>query len=172
MNARTPGVLVVALAALAFSLPSVRGETPDSTVPKVTTLADVKKNGWSPFRGTLSSVDSAAKTFTVRGKTAQYVFTVTQSTKITKRGKPATLRDAVAGDDVGGMTTIASDGKLLAVSVWLGRDPGYPAGIPIVGKTGFVKSPYAPSAGSIDIRGRSRGDAVRDPFTGKIFQVP
>jgi hypothetical protein len=43
---------------------------------------------------------------------------------------------------------------------------------PLSDKPGFVRSPYAPSAGLIDIRGYPPGTEVRDPYTGKAFLVP
>ncbi len=48
----------------------------------------------------------------------------------------------------------------------------YPMGIVIPGKPGFVKSPYAEFAGEVDVRSFSPGQAVRCPFTKKIFIVP
>jgi len=47
-----------------------------------------------------------------------------------------------------------------------------PRGIPIEGKIGFVKSPYAPDAGPVDLRGFPKDTEVKDPYTGKIFVVP
>jgi hypothetical protein len=48
----------------------------------------------------------------------------------------------------------------------------YAYGIPVQGKPGFVRSPYAPSKGEIDIRRYSKGAQLRCPFTGKIFIAP
>lgn len=39
-------------------------------------------------------------------------------------------------------------------------------------KPGFVRSPHAPEAGLIDIRGYPPGTEVRDPYSGKPFLVP
>lgn len=47
-----------------------------------------------------------------------------------------------------------------------------PYGISVPGKPDFAISPYAPDAGQVDLRGYSRGQEVRDPYTGKIFLVP
>jgi S1-C subfamily serine protease/class 3 adenylate cyclase len=49
---------------------------------------------------------------------------------------------------------------------------GYPSGIAVPGKAGFVHSPYAPSKGEVDVRHYPKGIAVKYPFTGKISVVP
>ena len=48
----------------------------------------------------------------------------------------------------------------------------YPYGVPVLNKPGFVKSPYAPDQGLVDVRGFPPGTEVKDPFTSKIFLVP
>jgi hypothetical protein len=50
--------------------------------------------------------------------------------------------------------------------------PKYPQGVPVTGKKGFVKSPYAEYAGLVDVRGFPPGTQVKCPYTQKIFIVP
>jgi hypothetical protein len=45
-------------------------------------------------------------------------------------------------------------------------------GILIPDKPGFVKSPYKPDAGMIDVRGFKADAEVMDPYSQKIFLVP
>ena len=46
-------------------------------------------------------------------------------------------------------------------------------GIPEPGKPGFVRSPYNPSAGLLDVRGNPPGTEMKDYYTpGKTFLVP
>ena len=45
-------------------------------------------------------------------------------------------------------------------------------GVAVPGKPGFVSSPYAPSAGYVDVRGFPKDTEVKDPYSGKIFLVP
>lgn len=47
-----------------------------------------------------------------------------------------------------------------------------PYGTPVPGKPGFVTSPFAASAGYVDVRGYPPGSEVKDPYSGKIFLVP
>jgi hypothetical protein len=45
-------------------------------------------------------------------------------------------------------------------------------GIPVAGKPGFIKSPFSPDAGFIDVRGFPPGTEVQDPFSGEKILVP
>jgi hypothetical protein len=52
------------------------------------------------------------------------------------------------------------------------RKEDMPFGIPVLGKKGFVTSPYLPDGGYVDVSAFAPGTAVRDPYTGKFFRVP
>ncbi len=47
-----------------------------------------------------------------------------------------------------------------------------PVATPVLGKPGFVISPFAPKAGYVDVTGLPPGSEVKDPYTGKTFRVP
>jgi hypothetical protein len=47
-----------------------------------------------------------------------------------------------------------------------------PYGIPVPNKPGFVRSPFAPNGGYVDVRGFASGTEVKDPYTDKIFLTP
>jgi hypothetical protein len=76
-----------------------------------------------PFHGKLAAVDKAAMTITLEGKETRRVFQLTADTRLTKLGKPATLEDAVTGEDVGGLYKKTEAGTMEAVSVRFGPKP-------------------------------------------------
>lgn len=76
-----------------------------------------------PFRGKIASVDKQAKTIKVGERT----FQLTSDSRIAKAGKPATLDDAVVGEDVGGQYREGADKKLNVVSLRFGPRPEAPA---------------------------------------------
>ena len=49
---------------------------------------------------------------------------------------------------------------------------GVPLGIAVPGKPGFVRSPFAPDSGYIDVRGFTAGSDIKCPYTQKTFRIP
>ena len=47
-----------------------------------------------------------------------------------------------------------------------------PFGQPVVGKKGYVYSPYAPDKGQVDVVDIPSGTKVKCPYTNKTFRVP
>src|SRR3982074_2588246 len=77
-------------------------KTNPSSSSAATTTTDATKARAIPFRGVISAVDQKAKTFTIAGKEKSRVFKVTDKTVLSKAGKAATLKDAVANEEVRG----------------------------------------------------------------------
>jgi len=69
-----------------------------------------------PFGGKITALDKQAKTVTV----GKRVFHVTSDTKITKNEKPATLDDAIVGEEVGGSYKQDAEKKMHLVSLRIG----------------------------------------------------
>ena len=95
-----------------------QNEKPNSAEKK-SPPAGEKKEGRVPFHGKLGAVDKTAKTITVGERT----FQITSESKLSKGGKPATLDDAVVGEEVGGNYQKSDDGKLNAKTVRFGAKP-------------------------------------------------
>jgi hypothetical protein len=83
-----------------------------------------KKKGVPPLVGKLAAVDKTAKTITIGQSTVQ----ITSETKIEKAGKPATLDDAVVGEEAMVRYKKTEDGKMEAIVVRLGPKPAKPEG--------------------------------------------
>jgi hypothetical protein len=45
-------------------------------------------------------------------------------------------------------------------------------GIPVQYRPGFIRSPLAPDAGLIDVRGVPSGTEIQDPYSGQTIRVP
>lgn len=93
----------------------------DQPAPAIT--ESVVKPKQMPFRGKLKAIDQKASTITLPGREKDRVFHVIKETKIMKAGKPATLKDAMEGEEVGGLAREAADGKLELVSLRIGPKP-------------------------------------------------
>jgi hypothetical protein len=74
-----------------------------------------------PFHGKISAVDQTAKTFSIAGKEKARVFTITEATVITKDGKPGTMADLAAEEEVRGSYWKREDGSIEAKIVKLGQ---------------------------------------------------
>ncbi|MBI4661207.1 MAG: hypothetical protein HY735_20485 [Verrucomicrobia bacterium] len=82
-----------------------------------------KKTVAIPFAGKLSAIDKTAMSITLEGKTKKRTILIAPETKIMKAGKPATLEDAVVGEEVGGQVIKNGGGLEEAVSLRLGPKP-------------------------------------------------
>jgi hypothetical protein len=107
--------LVAALSLLAA--PTLPAQSTNQAKPAEKTEA--KKPGPHPIRGKLNGIDKTARTISI-GKST---YRITAETRIQKGGKPASLDDAVVGDQVGGYVKPGADGKMVATTLTLGPKP-------------------------------------------------
>ena len=119
------GVCLAALALCATPNASAKGKKSPTPEPSASASPMAKEAGAKseraiPYRGKIASVDSAAKTFTIAGKTSSRVFKVTDKTEIMKAGAAATMADIVAEEEVRGSYWKKADGTLEAKKVTLG----------------------------------------------------
>ncbi len=110
-------ILAVALIAACGSVLPLLAQEKPATPPAATNAAAVTKVKHAPFRGTVESVDKAAKTITLKGVKKPQVLEITSQTKITKDGQPATLDDVTPGAKVTGSKQKTTGGQWEAVSV-------------------------------------------------------
>lgn len=75
-----------------------------------------------PASGKITSVDKTAKTI----KVGERVFAITDTTRIQKAGKKATIEDATTGEEVGIYYKEADGGKLELISLRIGPRPERP----------------------------------------------
>jgi hypothetical protein len=79
-----------------------------------------KKPKGLPYTGTIGRVDKQAKTITIATKSKSRIYHLTPETRVLKAGKPATLNDAVVGEEVAAYGTEKA-GKYTALSLRLGE---------------------------------------------------
>ena len=103
--------------------------------------ANDKKPAKYPFSGKLAAVDKQAMTLSIAGKEKNRVLHITSETRITKAGKPATLQEGVAGEEVAGQAIKNADGTEKAATVRFGPKPGAKEGE----KAKTDKKPAAPA---------------------------
>lgn len=107
----TLGVAVIA--GMAASL-----HADDNTNAPAAAAADQIAN--SKFSGPVTAVDTNAMTFTVNDQT----FTITSESRISRKGKAATLADVILGEPAKGSYTKDADGKLDVTKVRFGKKAG------------------------------------------------
>jgi len=159
------------LAARAIALAN---EATDARSPFELNYGIYRKHGWLPIHGKISAVDPAKKTITLEGNQHQYVFKLTDETRIWKLGKPGTINQAKIGQDVDAVIKIKPepDQSILAIQISLGNQSEWlPLGIKTP-TSGGVLSPYAPKQPALYIRNIAPGTVLKCPYTGKFFIWP
>lgn len=162
-------VLASALLTMAAALPLPSAFAADASASPTASPA-AKKVTKFPIHGKVVAVDVSAMTFTLSGKTPR-VFAVTASTKIVKNGQPASLSDAVVGDEVGGYTEKDADGKLTALSVRFGPKPGAKAKAGASAASAAAESPSTTGA-STTTAGASATPKAKAKHTKKAKASP
>lgn len=127
MKLKIPLITGTCIAVALCAAPNAPAKAKKSPAPEATASASpmaketsVKPARALPYHGKVASVDAAAKTFTIAGKTSSRVFKVTDTTAIMKQGAPATMADIVADEEVRGSYWKKEDGSLEAKKVTLG----------------------------------------------------
>lgn len=105
-----------ALVAAALSAAPALCRAQDATNAPAAENATPKKQRALTVHGTVSAVDAAAMTFTIKNST----FAITSETKISKEGKPAIFADIAVGQNASVSYKKEADGKLSANSVKIG----------------------------------------------------
>ncbi len=113
---------ILAIAALLIATP---GRAAEKAQPGAAEKEKPKKEKPDkiPIQGKISAVDQTAKTITLEGKEKNRTIYITSKTRITKAGKPATLDEAKAGEQVAGQVRKTAAGKEEVLSLRIGPKP-------------------------------------------------
>jgi len=113
----------VCAASLALCMPLNAQFSPATTATPATSPSPAAKPATRPmqFHGKITAADQTAKTFNIG---ANQTFKVTDSTAITKGGKPATMADIVENEQARGAYLKQADGTLEAKTVKIGPKAG------------------------------------------------
>lgn len=175
---RTPGFNTTAFGALLGSALlagiAVANEATEARSPFELNYRIYRKHGWLPVHGKISAVDPVKKTITLEGNKHQYVFKLTDETKIWNLGKPGTINQAKIGQDVDAVMKIKPepDRSILAIQISLGRPSEWlPSGIKTSTNT-WIKSPYAPDQPALYVKNIAHGTVMKCPYSGEFFVRP
>ncbi|HEX3817326.1 MAG TPA: hypothetical protein VHW03_03450 [Chthoniobacterales bacterium] len=109
------------MAALALSVaPNASAKTKKMDADASASASPGMSERGIPYHGKIDSVDAAAKTFTITGKSGTRTFMMTDDTKIMKDGATGTMTDVMAGEMVRGQYMKKADGMMVTKSVMLG----------------------------------------------------
>ena len=111
----------IAALILSAPLPSNAQEKKSASSSTTEATQTTKSPHSIPYHGKISAVDQTARTFTIPGIERMRVFSITETTVITKDGNPATITDVAVDEDVRGSYWKRADGSLEAKSVKLGQ---------------------------------------------------
>ena len=141
----------------------------------VATLDAKQKPVETEIAGTVTAVDPAAKTITVKGVKGTMIIKVdirkTRLMRDSKIDMSGGFHLAKVGDAVWGLVSLLGPEPVIT-HLSFTTNPLY--GLPVPSRPGFVISPYAGRVGRLplDVRDSPRGAMIRDRSSGKIFLVP
>jgi hypothetical protein len=122
MNKQLSYLLAICFLAGADLSTPIRAQAADGKAASAQEAKQSKPAG-IPFTGKLGAVDKAAMSITLDGKTKKRTIRLTPQTRIVKAGKPATLDDAVIGEEIGGQAIKNAEGLEEAISLRVGPKP-------------------------------------------------
>lgn len=117
MKIRTIKVALITLGVATFAGMAASVRADDNTSAPAAPAAQTAS---SKFSGPVTAVDTNAMTFTVNDQT----FTITPESRISRKGKSATLADVVVGEPAKGSYTRDAEGKLDVTKVRFGKKAG------------------------------------------------